>query len=240
MYIVKVPAKCPLGQEEVCVIISVHRFIWVCFPSRSIRLSENLIKSISSVWKSVYPSTCLSYLSICGTTLPASSLCVMYLCVFCVCVNCPDEYVMCERACKHMLRGCLHVKRPKIIQGYKDSPSVCVQVCHKYRFIKIFWGAQCCGKCKQVGRRDKYVLFCMCVSGWLVSLHRAHVSSWHLFAPKLFWVATVPLGSLLATKAVNRHRNVENPVPLLSEDNYLPLFSLLFPLIDFIHFSPFL
>lgn len=75
--------------------------------------------------------------------------------------------------------------------------SVCV--CHKYRFIKIFWGAQCCGKCKQVGRRDKYVLFCMCVSGWLVSPHRAHVSSWHLFAlncfglPRLLWgVCSLP------------------------------------------------
>lgn len=135
-------------------------------------------------------------------------------------------------------RGWLLVKWTKIIQGYKDSPSVCVcvQVCHKYRFIKIFWGAQCCGKCKQVGRRDKYVLFCVCVSGWLVSPRRAHVSSWHLFAPKLFWVATAPLGSLLASKAVNRHRNVDNPVPLLSADNYLPLF---FPP-DFIHFLPFL
>ncbi len=142
---------------------------------------------------------------------------------------------MCERACKYMLRGSLHVKWTKIIQGYKDSPSVhlCVQVCHKYRFIKIFWDAQCCGKCKQVGRRDKYVLFCVCVcvcvSGWLVSPRRAHVSSWHLFAPKLFWVATAPLGSLLTTKAVNHHRNVENSLSSQKTVLYpsFPLFSLI-------------
>lgn len=70
-------------------------------------------------------------------------LCNVFVCVsvrLCNLHRHHDEYVMCERACKHMLRGCLHVKWTKIIQGYKDLPSVhlCVQVYHKYRFIKIF------------------------------------------------------------------------------------------------------
>lgn len=126
-----------------------------------------------------------------------------------------------------MLRGSPHVKRPKIIQSCKDSPSlsVCVwaSACHKYRFIKIFWGAQCCGKCKQVDSRDKSMLFC--ASGWLVSSRRAHVSSWHLFALKLFWVAKAPLGDLFARAVFMGCRNVDKCAPLLSADNYLVLFS---------------
>lgn len=130
-----------------------------------------------------------------------------------------------------MLRGSLHVKWPKIIQSCKDSPSlsVCVweRACHKYRFIKIFWGAQCCGKCKQVGSRDKSVWFR--ASGWLVSSRRAHVSSWHLFALKLFWVAKAPLGAPFVLTVFMGHRNVDKCGALHSSDNY----SVLFPAVSY-------